>query len=453
MNASSTALPQPSAAPGRNALEMFRSGRFVRLWLAGSIGSMMRWFETLAIGVYVYNISDSAFLVAIFLLLRWMPLVLFGIGMGVAADRISRRLMMVVGLSIMSVISATLGTLAASGVLELWHIAAAAFCGGTYTSSDYSTRRALIGEVAGPLRIGTAMALDACTNNGTRMFGPAIGGLVLMLGGIGGVFMLGAIVYAIAAFIMFGFRENPKPPPGPATKVLANIAEGFRYVGGQPMIITVLSVTALVNMFAFPFASVLPVIGRDTLELNPFLVGILAACEGMGAFLGAVCIAATVGPSRHTAVFLGGSALFLTGILIFALSPWLVLSFAALFFAGIGVSGFSSMQTTLLITNTDPAVRGRMLGLLAVCIGMMPFGILYTGILAETLNAAAGLALVVLHGLTALAVAITYWSRKVYRSDTADAAVGMVGSVGTDTVTRTRVGARAGPADAEPGPA
>ena len=83
------------------------------------------------------------------------------------------------------------------------------------------------------------------------------------------------------------------------------------------------------------------------------------------------------------------------------------------FAAGFGVAGFSSMQSTILLSVTPPEVRGRVMGLLAVSVGTMPLGILYAGFLADWLGAPMGLALVAGQGLLLWLLLAIYWRRNV----------------------------------------
>lgn len=392
---------------------LFRETTFGRLWYAGAVTSTMRWLESLAVGVFVFDLTDSAIMVAIFLFLRWAPLVLFGAWVGVIADRIDRRVILLGGLITMSGVSLLLGILAAIDAIALWHIGIAAFLSGIFTSTDYSTRRAMIGEAAGMRRVGVAMAFDTGTNNGTRMLGPALGGFLLEFMGLHGAYLLGALLYASAVFVICKMTYEQEKPSGPAPKVLSNLIEGLRYARSEPMVVGVLSITVIVNAFGFPFASILPVIGRDTLGLTAFPVGVLASSEGLGALLGAVAVGITVRPSRYGKFFVCGSFMFLAGVLLFALSPIFEASLLVLLFAGLGISGFSSMQSTILLSVAPPEIRGRVMGLLAVSVGTMPIGILYAGFLADWLGAPLGLAIVAGQGLFLWLVAAVYWQRNV----------------------------------------
>jgi MFS family permease len=161
---------------------------FWRLWSVGLVVFTVRWLETVAVGVFVYQHSRSAFLVAMMTMLRLLPMGLFGAFIGAWAEKIERRITLIVVVMLMLTTSTVLVLLAYSGHLALWHLAAASFLNGLGWATDNPVRRVMIGDVVGGSQMSTAMSLDVGANNGGRMVGPTIGGLLLASVRIGGVF-------------------------------------------------------------------------------------------------------------------------------------------------------------------------------------------------------------------------------------------------------------------------
>ena len=105
---------------------------------------------------------------------------------------------------------------------------------------------------------------------------------------------------------------------------------------------------------------------------------------------------------RHGLVFLIGSTAVLIMGILFVWSPWYMMAFAILILGGVGQSGFGTMQSTITMLAAPPEMRGRMVGLMSVCIGIgTPLGGLAIGLMAEnfgtpwaiTVNALIGLGL------------------------------------------------------------
>ena len=129
-------------------------------------------------------------------------------------------------------------------------------------------------------------------------------------------------------------------------------------------------VTVIYNVFGWPFTSMVPVIGQDHLQLGPEGIGVLASMDGIGAFVGAVLMAAFCKPAFYRRAYVGGVLLYMVMLTAFALIPLPAIAGSALLFTGLGGAGFSIMQATLVYLSSPPEMRSRMLGVLSVCIGV-----------------------------------------------------------------------------------
>ncbi|MCY4451970.1 MAG: MFS transporter [Immundisolibacterales bacterium] len=383
--------------------------RFVAIFVVGTLTSVVRWLEMLVFGVYVFAETRSATITAAMTLLRVLPLALFGAFGGAVADRVDRRLVMQWGLVAMCVLSVGLAVLAWSGRIEVWHLGVAAFLGGTFWITDFPIRRALIGDVVPGAFLGRAMGVDTLANNGTRILGPLLGGTLLATVGLAGVFVLSAVLHAMCwiAFQMVRF-----PSSGAAARtdnVWRSIAEGMRYLRGNRRLAGVLAMTVVFNLWAFPVVAMIPVIGEESFRLGPSAVGILASTEGAGALIGSILVTILARPANFMRIYFWGCVVYLALSMAFAASPFPWLAGTMLFVVGVGGAFYAAMQTTLVITSTPAAVRGRMMGVLSVCIGTGPLGFYHVGALADWIGARDAVALIGLEGLVAAIVVSLLW--------------------------------------------
>ncbi len=170
-----------------------------------------------------------------------------------------------------------------------------------------------------------------------------------------------------------------------------------------------LLITIIFNIFGWPFTSMVPVIALDNLHLDPVGVGVLASTEGAGAFLGAVAMVMFGRASHYVRVYVGGVLLYVIMQILFALVSSPVVAGAALLLAGFGAAGFSIMQATLVYLNAPAEMRGRVLGILSVCIGTGPIGFIGVGLAAEAFGARAATVGTGLIGLAVLALTRRWW--------------------------------------------
>ena len=381
----------------------------------GGLTGFIRWFQLLALGVYTFEITGSPFLVSLVPVLWGLPLTFCGPIIGGIADRVNRKVLLAATIATIFCVATTMAIIAYNGELTFTHIAIASVLSGLFWATDMPIRRRLIGDVSGG-HLSAAMGLDAATNSATRMFGPLMGGAMLQIFGITGVYVLSAGVYAAALLLILAVQlptlvRRTVPP-----SLIRDLSAGVRFVWGNWELRRVFSVTIVFNAFGFPFTAMIPILGREQLGLQPFLVGFLSSLEGFGAFIGALVIAMVARPALYAKIFCTGAVFYMVLILYLSALAYVsggpLHSFfaAALTLMAIGISGagFAAMQSTLTYMNAEPEYRSRVLGVLALCIGTGPLGFINIGLMAESYELSAALAIMAIEGLFLMLILWVY---------------------------------------------
>lgn len=391
-------------------LQLLSTPAFLKVWVAGGLVGIMRWLDVLAVGVYVFAETHSPLNVALTLFLRTVPMLLFGVVSGGLAERFDRRKLLIGMLSVLTCSYAGVWWLAYSGQLRIWHLGISVFLSGLYWAMELPTRRTIVADIAGIQRISAAMGLESSTMQCTRMIGPFVGGYLYELYGIAGTLFLGAFLHAISTTLIATTTHHTAPKPaGEHPSVWANIAEGLRYVRTTRAVLATLIITVMVNLFGFSYTSMVPVIARDVLNLSPFPTGWLMSAEGLGAMLGSLWVAFFARPPRFNQIYFTGACIFLTAILTFSLSTVFAVSLPTLWVGGFGIAGFGAMQSSLIISNSAPEMRNRVMGVLSMSIGMGPIGVLTVGLLADSLGPTIGIMISSATGLVVLALCAFLW--------------------------------------------
>jgi MFS family permease len=365
---------------------LLRSSDFLRLWLVGGFANAMRWLELLASGLFAYEVTGSALAVTAVVAARQLPQLFLGAVAGAISEAVDRKLIIMAALIGPAIVSTALATLATAGELALWHVALGNLLSGVLWSTEMSTRRRMVGEVAGPQRIVPAIALDSVTSAATRMIGPLLGGLAYQWLHMRGAYTVTALVQFAGAFAMAGLAHEQVTRKLALARILPDILEGLAYARTRPVILLVFGITIITNAFAFAYSGLVAPLGRSAFGVSPALVGLLAAGEPLGALIGGVLIAAGFLRMDRQRAFAGGSALFMVALIVMALSPWYGLAFFVLFVGGFGTAGFGNMQSTLMLTEAPPDMRSRLMGVVTVCIGTAPLGVLAAGVLSDHLG-------------------------------------------------------------------
>jgi MFS family permease len=359
---------------------------FLRLWALGGCVNTMRFFELLAAALFTLDVTGSGLAVAAVSAARTMPMLLFGAFSGVVTESVSRKLVLQIGQICTCLSATTIAVLALLGLVRPWHLAVSSFVTGMVWSTEMATRRRMVGEcVDGPL-VSRALALDTMSNSGARLVGPVAAGILYQHFGVAGCFCVSACVYAIGASLVGGLTYRQQSRPFVVSNVPRDLAEGIAFARGHVTIAGVLAVTIAMNLLAFPYSALVAPIGRQVFHVSPTLVGILAGADSFGSFTGGIWLTSGEPRIKGRVLMVGGSLLYTVCVGLMPVAPAFALACFLLALGGFGQAAFANMQTSLIVTHAPAHIRSRLMGLLTVCIGMGPLGILLIGFLADQIG-------------------------------------------------------------------
>jgi predicted MFS family arabinose efflux permease len=399
-------LSAARAAPRRRMLAAMSIPQYPRLWLVGMLLHLSRWMTIFLCSYLVNQLTESTFLVQLVGASLFAPMFVGGALAGTIADRLDRRRTILTLLAILIPFSLLMAIVEMSGAVETWMAYPFALAVGTVLLSDMTVRRAMVYDLVGPANLNNALALEALAMQGGATLGSLGAGAVISVFGIGEVFLVIAGAYIIAMIALAGIHLPAKTVEKAPLRLRGDIAAAFRALPGHPALVSVLGVTVIVNLFYFSFIPLVPVFG-ERLEVNAFFTSLLLSSVSLGSILGALTIARGL-PFRRGTIYIGGSTLALCGLFVFAVSGWYPVALLALMTAGMGISGFATMQSVLVMVNAEDDMRGRAMGLLSMSIGVLPLSMLLLGLGASAVGPTAGVVTSVIVGLLVLAA----WSVK-----------------------------------------
>jgi MFS family permease len=327
--------------------------------------------ELLALGYLVLRMTDSPFQVGLIAVFLNLPRPFFSLFAGLVADRLDRRRVLIGVHAIYSVISTVLLLLLVMGAVEPWHVFIAVFLQGSAKALDDPSRRTAIFDLAGRERLASAMSLETINNNSGKIAGPLIGGVLIASTGFVGSYVAILALDAVS-LLMISRLKLPHRPLGEGTpvQVWRSLREGLGHSMSNRMVLGVLSMSLIMNSLVFPIQYFIPVIASDLLMVGPTLGGLLGSAEGIGNFLGGIILAVRRDIGQYGRVFAIGALLVAVMVTLVAWSPWLAVSFSLLLLGGLGQAGFSTMQSTILLLESAPEMRGRTMGAQGVVNGM-----------------------------------------------------------------------------------
>jgi len=394
---------------------LFASETFLRLWAIGGCVNTMRWFEVLSAALFTLDATGSGLAVAVVSAARTLPMLLLGAFAGVLTEVVNRKRILLLGQILSGVGSATIAVLAAFGVAQPWHVAVAALLAGTVWSTEMSTRRRMVGECVEGAMVPRALALDTTTNSTTSLIGPMAAGVAYQMFGLAGAYTVSACVYLVAVILVIGLRYQQSSRRIALSDVPRDLAEGFAFARGHVIIGGVLAVTIAMNLLGFCYSALVAPLGRQVFMVSPTLTGLLAGAESFGALLGGLWLTGGGPRLSGRTLMVGGSLLFLVCVIAMPFAPSFLIACILLVIGGIGSAAFANMQTSLIVLHAPPHIRSRLMGLLTVCIGSGPLGILLIGVLADRFGPLLAVDLMALTGLVSVAAIGLAWRRNDLR--------------------------------------
>ncbi len=368
----------------KNTLKsLFRDKNFIKLWSVGAAAMGNQWLEMLAITVFIYNATQSPLAVTIANFARAVPMIFLGGFTGVISDYFSKKKILTIAYGILVLSSLLLAGLSYFNLIEIWHIIIGMTLTGIVFSTDFPVRRNMLGDMAGTDRVGSAMGFDSIARNGTRILGPFLGGTVMEFSGLHGAYLILSFFYAFNMYQIFKVDElNNDKENLIYSNYFRDLINGINYARKDSSILGFLLITVIMNLFAFPYMIMVPVIAQNQLDISPLLIGILVSTDGLGAVAGAIFISLIGKAKLYKSYYFFGSCIVMVGICLFGFSNYYILSILIMFLTGLGMGGFTTMQGTLPFILAPKEMRARVLGLISVGIGMNPIGILLVGFLA-----------------------------------------------------------------------
>lgn len=356
-----------------------------RLYFGGQCISLIgTWMQQIAMSWLVFRLTGSVFLLATVTFMAQIPILVATPYMSVFVDRFDRRKLLMLTQSLSMLQALLMAVLTLTGLIQVWHIMILSLLIGLINALDNPTRQSFYPSLVPRDKLSNAIALNSAVINGSRLIGPAVGGVLIGLLGEGICFLLNGISYIAVIIALLMMRVMPQRGKGVKQKVWEDMRDGFQYVVGNIPIRTLLLLMSMISFFGLPLMTFIPAYVKTILHGGSEMLGLLLSCIGVGSFIAALYLAA-----RKSVLGLG-KVVMLSGVLLgiglsvmsFVSIPWV----AAVLCLPIGFSVIAAVASinTLLQTLSREDKRGRVMGYMAMAFtGMAPVGSIILGAFEE----------------------------------------------------------------------
>ena len=352
-----------------------------RLYFGGQCISLIgTWMQQIAMSWLVFRLTGSVFLLATVTFMAQIPILVVTPCMSVFVDRFNRRNLLILTQSLSMLQALLLAVLTLTGLIQVWHIMVLSLLIGLVNALDNPTRQSFYPSLVPKDKLSNAIALNSAVINGSRLIGPAVGGVLIGMLGEGICFLLNGISYSAVIAALLMMRLAPGRGNAVKQKVWEDMRDGFRYVVGNMPIRTLLLLMSAISFFGLPLMTFIPAYVKTILHGESEMLGLLLSCIGVGSFIAALYLAArksVLGLGK--VVMLSGTLLgIVLAVMALVTVPWV----AAVLCFPIGFTIIAAVASinTLLQTLSRENKRGRVMGYMAMAFtGMAPVGSMILG--------------------------------------------------------------------------
>jgi len=377
----------PATARSTRLPQTFRSlqHRNFQLYFAGQLISVAgTWMQVVAQAWLVYELSHSELMLGIVGFAAAIPSLLISPWGGVVVDRVNKRNLLVITQASAMVLAFILAALTFAGVVQVWEIIALAALMGVVNAFDGPARQAFVVEMVGREDLPNAIAINSMMFNGARVVGPALGGILLATVGTAWCFFINGVSFLAVIVCLLLMRLTPRTRELKIGSPWTDLKHGLRYVLLHREIFALLMLALIFSVFGISYNTILPAFVDQVLHADATGYGVLNAFIGAGAVVGAFLMARYGERGQRGRWLIWVDLAFPLILLVFAYNANFGLALLLAFGLGVGFMLTFTIINTLLQTNVDDQMRGRVMGLYTLTFfGFAPFGNLAIGILAQ----------------------------------------------------------------------
>lgn len=361
--------------------------RNLRIYLGGQAFSLLgTWMQVAAQSWVVWELTQSEKALGIVVMLNSLPLLLLAPWAGAIADRLNRRLILLVTQSIAMLLAFTLAALIQTGLIQIWHIYLSALVLGIITALDFPAQQAFIGDLSGMGQVRQAITLNVMALQVARMVGPAMAGILLKLVGNAASFWINGLSFFIVLISLMLVRSQQAEHPHKESR--GQFRETVEFIRSQPRMVDLMVFASLVTFFGLSIFNILPSVADHVLHGDSQTYGLLFGSSGAGALISTLVLLPLSQAAKRVGLIITAAAAWMgTFFLLLSQSTWIPVSMISIFFVSLGAplvltTGLGVMQ---LMSPMD--MRARIISLFTMLtFGLQPISSIVIGYSAEILG-------------------------------------------------------------------
>ena len=379
---------------------------FAVLWV-GSLTSFTAFFmSTVVQSIVAFQLTGRNSAVGIVLVGQGLSSLLLGPLGGALADRVSKKRVSLICQSVIMAVFVATGTLVAADRIELFHLVIGSFIVGAMFAFMGPARQAWVVELVGAEMRANAVALNQVALNASRVVAPAIAGMMVALtlvGAAGAYFTMGVLYLGVVISVLT-LPASTSSDTGPGRSILDDMLAGWRYVFYQPRLRTMILLFYCMIVLGLSSTTAFPGLLENELGRSVEDIGVMSSVSAVGGLIASVSVAQLAGSRRALPVYAAGGLLTGLSLVLTGLTPTFALVFVPMFLMGLGTGAFQTLNSAVIVTESQPQYYGRVISLTSMAFGGFMLVSLPVGLAADAFGER--VTLIAIGLLIVLAVAI-----------------------------------------------
>jgi len=407
----------PASAGAASTFYALRSPAYRVLWLNASLVLAAFHLSFTAHNTVAFEITGKNSSVGLLSFAIGIALLLTTPFAGAIADRVSKRLLLLLCQSLLMVMTCSLAALLYADALtiELMMLLGLAF--GTSVSFFWPAITACMGETVATEMQSNGAALFQIALNLTRSFTPFIGAALLSWSaiGLGGTYVAVAIlmVPTLASIALIPKAQVPVEKVARGS-MLGDMRLGLAHVLESPLLLAIMASFVITILLAFSLMVVLPAFAQDVLGAGDAGFGVMFGTHALGGLAAGLVVASKASSRSLNAYLLGSSIILGVSVSVMAVMPDFLTALVLVFVVGGAAGAFQTLIMAAILRASAPAYFGRVMALTNIGWALNNLFGLLLGIAADASSERASL-LVLGVTIVATSLMLGVWRARVAR--------------------------------------
>lgn len=377
--------PEPQTSqdmPGwKRRVTVFLVGQTITTFGSFLVQYAIMWHLTLT--------TKSGLVLALAAVFGFLPQAIVSIFAGVWADRVNRKMMIIVSDSVIALATLILAVFMLSGVEDLWLIFLIMAVRSIGAGVQMPAISALLPQIVPTDKLLTVNGINSSISSSLQLLAPVAAAAVYSTMSLSAILFIDVVTAVIGLSLLATVAVPTLARVASEDKpsYFADLKEGMAYIFSNQLVRWVMAIFAIIFLLIVAPSNLSPLMIARTFGGEVWMLTVLELSFGVGMLIGGALIAVFAKKIDRIGMIIGSSILF--GILATAMgfTTNLVLFFALFFVVGIAVPAFSTSAMTLLQETVEPERQGRVFGFLGIVMAVaMPLGMSILGPLADVVS-------------------------------------------------------------------